>query len=88
VPELAGRVAIVTGAAQGIGEGIVATLAEAGAAVLAADRDATRLEATVAGWRAAGLEVDAHTRSNWSHRPLPATATSTSWSTMPASTGT
>ncbi len=61
MPDLAGRVAIVTGAAQGIGEGTVVALAQAGAAVLAADRDATRLGGTVAEWRAAGLEVEAHT---------------------------
>jgi NAD(P)-dependent dehydrogenase (short-subunit alcohol dehydrogenase family) len=37
--ELAGRVAIVTGAGGGIGAGIALTLAEAGAAVVIADQD-------------------------------------------------
>jgi NAD(P)-dependent dehydrogenase (short-subunit alcohol dehydrogenase family) len=38
-PELAGRVALVTGAAAGIGAGIALALAEAGAAVAVADID-------------------------------------------------
>jgi NAD(P)-dependent dehydrogenase (short-subunit alcohol dehydrogenase family) len=61
MPELAGQVAVVTGAAQGIGEGIVVALAEAGAEVVAADRDEARLEATVEGLQALGLKVSALT---------------------------
>src|SRR5216683_5707913 len=44
--ELTGRVAIVTGAGAGIGAGIAAMLAEAGAAVTAADLDGERAAST------------------------------------------
>ena len=46
---LADRVAIVTGAAAGIGRAIARRFAAEGAAVLAVDRNAEGLEATVAG---------------------------------------
>lgn len=60
---LAGRVAVVTGGANGIGAGIVEVLAEAGATVVLADcdRDGTedRVAAlTAAGLHAAGVSVD------------------------------
>src|SRR5689334_11205969 len=44
---LEGRVALVTGAAQGFGFACARRLVEAGAAVVAADRRADRLEAAV-----------------------------------------
>jgi NAD(P)-dependent dehydrogenase (short-subunit alcohol dehydrogenase family) len=44
-PDLAGRVAVVTGAARGMGRAIVARLVAADATVLALDRDAAALEA-------------------------------------------
>ena len=60
---LAGRVAVVTGGANGIGAGIVDVLAEAGATVVVADRDhdganARVAELTEAGLRAVAVGVD------------------------------
>ena len=46
--ELAGRVAVVTGGANGIGRGLVEALLEAGAKVVIADIEAPVLEATLA----------------------------------------
>ncbi|MCC3772627.1 2,3-dihydro-2,3-dihydroxybenzoate dehydrogenase [Streptomyces sp. UNOC14_S4] len=45
---LEGRLALVTGAARGIGEAVVTALAERGARVLATDLDATAVAATAA----------------------------------------
>jgi glucose 1-dehydrogenase len=52
--DLSGRVAIVTGAAGGIGGAIAAELAGAGAAVALLDRDADGAQARAAALRAAG----------------------------------
>jgi NAD(P)-dependent dehydrogenase (short-subunit alcohol dehydrogenase family) len=46
---LAGRVAVVTGGSSGIGEGMAAALAGAGAAVVLVARDSERLESAVKG---------------------------------------
>jgi NAD(P)-dependent dehydrogenase (short-subunit alcohol dehydrogenase family) len=46
--DLTGRVAVVTGASSGLGEGFARTMAEAGATVVAAARRADRLEALAA----------------------------------------
>jgi 3-oxoacyl-[acyl-carrier protein] reductase len=51
---LAGRVAIVTGAAQGIGRAVVLKLASHGASVLANDLDAAKLETLQADVTSAG----------------------------------
>jgi NAD(P)-dependent dehydrogenase (short-subunit alcohol dehydrogenase family) len=54
MPRLQGKRAIVTGAGSGIGRQVAACFAREGAAVLAVDRDAAGLEATVAAIAAAG----------------------------------
>ncbi len=51
---LAGRVALVTGASQGIGRGCALALAEAGATVALAARNLEKLEAVAAEIRSAG----------------------------------
>jgi glucose 1-dehydrogenase len=56
---LAGRVAIVTGAAGGIGSAIAAELAGAGAAVGVLDLDGAAAEKVAAGLRAAGAKAAA-----------------------------
>jgi 2,3-dihydro-2,3-dihydroxybenzoate dehydrogenase len=63
IPGIAGRVALVTGAARGIGAAVVRILAEQGAQVAAVDRDAaalagTRDELARAGLKTAGYAVD------------------------------
>lgn len=60
---LAGRTAIVTGAAQGVGKGIATALAQRGAAVLLVDNQRESLESTAAelraaGWTAVALHAD------------------------------
>ncbi len=51
---LAGRKALVTGAARGIGRALALALAEAGAEVFCSGRDAAAVEAAASGLRAAG----------------------------------
>ena len=57
--DLGGRTALVTGAGQGMGLGIVRALATQGAQVLLNDFHADRAEAAAAALRADGLEVTA-----------------------------
>jgi NADP-dependent 3-hydroxy acid dehydrogenase YdfG len=57
VEELAGRVAVVTGAASGIGRGIAGALAAQGMRIVAADLDGARLAVTGAELRGNGAEV-------------------------------
>jgi len=54
---LAGKVALVTGAASGIGRGIAAVLSENGAAVALLDRDAGALDRVAAEFRDRGLDA-------------------------------
>ena len=56
---LDGRLAIVTGGAMGIGEGMVRMLADAGATVAIADRDYGRAEALAAELRGSGQQAHA-----------------------------
>ncbi len=58
--ELHGRVALVTGAAGGIGSAVVERLAQAGAAVIALDADGERVGHLAAQAQAAGHQVSAH----------------------------
>jgi NAD(P)-dependent dehydrogenase (short-subunit alcohol dehydrogenase family) len=55
--QLAGRVAVVTGAGSGIGRGIAAALAAAGSHVMIADIDAAAARETAAQLADAGVEV-------------------------------
>ena len=54
---LTGRIAVVTGGAQGIGQAIAATLAQEGADVVVADLNANRCEETVARVKQLGREA-------------------------------
>ncbi|NYI02194.1 SDR family oxidoreductase [Cupriavidus plantarum] len=56
---LTGRVALVTGGAQGLGQAIAAGLASAGAHVLVCARNAERVARTVAQLQAEGLAAEA-----------------------------
>jgi 3-oxoacyl-[acyl-carrier protein] reductase len=56
---LTDQVAVVTGAARGVGRGIAAVLAAEGAHVVVADLDAAEGEATAAALRSGGLKASA-----------------------------
>ena len=58
MPELADTVAIVTGAAQGIGERIARTLAAAGATLLLADIQETKVASVSASIRQEGARIE------------------------------
>src|SRR4051794_33520095 len=55
--DLSGRVAIVTGGNGGIGLGMAQGLADAGAAIVIAARNAAKSEAAVAGLEARGVKA-------------------------------
>ena len=54
---LDGRIAVVTGGSSGIGAGMAAALAQAGARIVLVARDAERLEESAASLRACGAEA-------------------------------
>jgi len=58
LPELAGKVAVVTGGASGIGKGIATKLVAEGAQVVIADIQRDAMEATAAEIGAAGVQAD------------------------------
>lgn len=57
--DLTGKVALVTGSTQGIGNGMATALARAGATVAINGRDATKTEDAAAAIRAMGLRAEA-----------------------------
>ncbi len=59
-PSLAGRTALVTGAARGIGEAIARELAGSGARLVLVDADAAAVAATAARLRDAGVDAASH----------------------------
>ena len=58
LPDLAGKVAVVTGGASGIGKGIAARLVAEGAQVIIADIQRDAMEATAAEIGAVGIQTD------------------------------
>ena len=93
--KLDGRVAVVTGAGQGIGAACARALGEAGAMVVVADMSADRADegdrraaaASASRRRPSTLDVTKSEGRRRGRRPRAraSTAASTSWSTMPAS---
>src|SRR5882757_3178936 len=63
VYDFSGRVAVVTGAARGVGRAIVGSLVEAGAKVVAADRDADGLAETARPYGDSVVTVTADIRT-------------------------
>ncbi|HEY2674870.1 MAG TPA: SDR family oxidoreductase [Rugosimonospora sp.] len=70
VYDFSGRVAVVTGAARGVGRRIVGALVEAGAAVVAADRDTDGLATTAAPYGDSVVTVTADIRTEAGARDI------------------
>ena len=88
--DLDGRVAVVTGAARGIGLGIAERLSAAGAAVVVADIDGATAEKSAKTLNGKAIAVehdvrDGEFRSVYAKRPWIRSVASTSSSTMRAS---
>jgi len=62
---LVGKVALVTGAAQGIGAGIARAMAAEGASVIAADINGAKVEALAAEIGASPLALDVTSEASW-----------------------
>ena len=60
MPQFADNIAVVTGAARGIGRAVATALLEQGATVIAFDLDGAELEARVAEWQERGFAPEAH----------------------------
>lgn len=89
---LVDKIAVVTGAGQGIGKAIAEKLAHEGATVVVTDRNARTAEQTAEGLPggAVGLTVDVTDRASVAAMvdevTAPASPASTSWSTTPGGT--
>jgi len=60
-----GKIALVTGAAQGIGQAIAIALAERGATVIATDLSLPQETANIIGSKAIALQLDVTKEDNW-----------------------
>ena len=85
--DLTGRTALVSGAAQGLGEGMAQALAAAGARVVVADLGRPRREGGRLAQRGHTVHLDVTDEASWENATTAASdfGGSTSWSTTPAS---
>ena len=69
---LAGKVAIITGAGQGVGLGIAQAYADGGASLVISGRNANKLQGAAAELTSRGAKVTASPRRMRSHARFPA----------------